>query len=676
MEQRLMFAKLCAILISGCVWYSLPVNASGKEPGVPPQNSKTQGEQKDKEFKIHVGVEEVRLDAVVLRKNHQATDLTEDDFEIYQDGKLQKVISCTYMNEYQPQEKIKTDSLRNSKAMPPVPAPILKREEVRRTFVFIVDNLTMPFEDVHFARMGLRRFVENEMQPGDLVAILQTAGGNAAIQMFTSDKRILLEKISNIKWLIDARTLKHSLPEPMAISYCIRALQDMPGHKYLMLITPAVSIPYGFANAFNVLADAALRAEVVIHTLPSSGLVFDEAPPAKECAIGNADCIAAIQRVDKPLSKKTGGLLLKNENWMVAKGGIGSVSEEIKGYYLLSYIPPPETFKGNLQSIYHRVRIRVKRSGYEVHTRDGFLGIPTPMFASARNSGSLQNAIFSPFQNSSLNINLSSGYIHDPQKGYQIKSWLHLDGKDLNIVEEKDGKRSLMLEAACVTSDMDSIQDSSAMRYEILPKKEGVPWIREHGLDFSLVLPVKKPGAYYVRVAVKDSGSGKIGSAYQFIEIPDLKKRRLTLSNIFFVNRDENLPWAWSTTPEEYQKQFYPDLRYDPRKSPALRNFLPDESIEYAAVIYNADTDKEQKPNLESQVTLFKDGKEIYRSEPAAVDLGGVNDFNRIPIRKKLTPNTSLQPGDYALLLQVKETQAKGKGRIAKQALDFKVLSK
>ena len=51
-----------------------------------------QAEDAGREFIIRIGVEEVRLDAVILDGNgHQVTDLTAQDFEIRQDEELQKV---------------------------------------------------------------------------------------------------------------------------------------------------------------------------------------------------------------------------------------------------------------------------------------------------------------------------------------------------------------------------------------------------------------------------------------------------------------------------------------------------------------------------------------------------------------------------------------------------------
>src|SRR5713226_9811644 len=77
------------------------------------------------------------------------------------------------------------------KNAPPVPPVALKADRVRRTIAIIVDDLGLSFESVHFVRKALKTFVDEQMQPGDLVAIVRTAGGNGALQQFTTDKTVL-----------------------------------------------------------------------------------------------------------------------------------------------------------------------------------------------------------------------------------------------------------------------------------------------------------------------------------------------------------------------------------------------------------------------------------------------------------------------------------------------------
>jgi hypothetical protein len=283
--------------------------------------------------------------------------------------------------------------------------------------------------------------------------------------------------------------------------------------------------------------------------------------------------------------------------------------------------------------------------------------------------------IFSPFRYNDLKINLAFGYIDDAPKGYLLRSWLHVDAGKLSIVEEQNGAGAIHLDISCVTSDVnDYMEGAGILKYAFRIKKENIAWVRKHGLKFSVSFPVKTPGAYYVRAAVKDPDSGKMGSAYQFMEIPDLKKHRLSLSSIFVIDREEDAAWIQTRTTSKSQSELQPDMRRDPRRSPAFRSFLPGESFEYMAVVYNAKSKDGVSPDLESQYILYRDGGELFKSERESLELSGVSDFKRIPIRKKVFLDAAAQPGDYALQLIVTDKQAKGKYSIATQAVDFEIL--
>ena len=69
--------------------------------------------------------------------------------------------------------------------------------------------------------------------------------------------------------------------------------------------------------------------------------------------------------------------------------------------------------------------------------------------------------------------------------------------------------------------------------------------IEKLGLLYSVSLPVKRPGVFQMRAAVRDATSGGLGSANQFIEVPDLSKGWLALSSIALraqVSKDHPTP--------------------------------------------------------------------------------------------------------------------------------------
>ncbi len=683
--------------------------ANGRGDQISSQNASAQTEKTERDVAVRITVQEVRLDAVVVDgKGRQIPNLTAADFEIFQDDIPQEVLSCVYITDQMADSAKPSLPAKASRGIPSIPTPMPVREKVNRVIAFIVDDLTYSFENFHHTRLALNRFVERQMQPGDLVAILRTSRGISALQMFISDKTQLRARIDTIRWgenvgrdLSPENLYSYFDGQLAALRYCIRALKDMPGRKALLLMTAQSTIPTELAglmnktsmipagspvrndpidylpmyqNAYNRLADEALRSGVVIHTLDIRGL---EAPFPDPSGFGGGPTyqMIAARAADAVnlLPIKTGGLFVKDTNFFV--NGIGEVNDALKGYYILSYVPPETTFKLNRRNIYHRIKIKVKRRGATVHARDGFYGVTETADETALAKNPLREAILSPFRYSDLKVNLASGYVNDPKAGYLIRSWVHLNAQNVTMTEKKGEGHFAAFETVCVTTDINGyIQDANIMKYEFRISDENLAWIRENGIRFTVLLPVKKPGSYYVRVAVKNQESGNVGSAYQFIEIPDLKKKRLALSNMFILGRDDNAAWIRSGVTEDLSQTWVkPVLNREASRSPALRSFLPGESFEYMTVVYNAEHDKDAAPDLESQFVLFKDGVEFFKSESQKVNLSGIHDFDRIPIRRRMVLGETLQKGDYALQLLVKDNDRRGKNGLASQSMAFEI---
>jgi VWFA-related protein len=88
----------------------------------------------------------------------------------------------------------------------------LSSGELRRVFAFVVDDLTIPYEDLPNVRNLLTDFVDNQMGDGDLVAIVRVYGGGGLLQQFTSDKRLLRRAISLITPQINTYSAFDNLP--------------------------------------------------------------------------------------------------------------------------------------------------------------------------------------------------------------------------------------------------------------------------------------------------------------------------------------------------------------------------------------------------------------------------------------------------------------------------------
>ena len=125
--------------------------------------------------RFKVGVDIVRIDAVVTDKDGNiVADLTADEFEITQDGEVQPITLAQYI----PIENRRAPAAPTAKAAPGAPAPLRApvthaarptTASIQRTIVLVVDDLGIAWENLEATRRALRRFVDEDVQEGDLV---------------------------------------------------------------------------------------------------------------------------------------------------------------------------------------------------------------------------------------------------------------------------------------------------------------------------------------------------------------------------------------------------------------------------------------------------------------------------------------------------------------------------
>ena len=153
--------------------------ASGQQPAVPAPDSPRP------EAVFAVTSTLVQLDAIVTdSKGHQVTNLTPADFQVFEDGKLQKLTHFSYVQITPVSKAAELKAAREKPSpssvatLPPPPLAQLRPEDVRRTIVLMVDDLGLSFKSMALVRNSLGKFVSEQMQPGDLVAVCRTGAGS------------------------------------------------------------------------------------------------------------------------------------------------------------------------------------------------------------------------------------------------------------------------------------------------------------------------------------------------------------------------------------------------------------------------------------------------------------------------------------------------------------------
>ena len=286
-----------------------------------PQNPSSQESQDV----IRITTNLVQTDVVVTDKNDQpVTDLKLGDFDVSDNGKKQELQFIEFVSL---DAGRRTDGIDASARIAPgidtSVARDLSARDVRRVIAFVVDDVTIPTEDLSRVRQMLTDFVENKMQARDLVAIVRTFGGKGLLEQFTTDKQILRRAISTLA----PRSIPPYLaltsneqgrvvtpPSPLAdatatdtinstsdvdapsegtnqvskgilalsvSNIVIDSLREIPGRKSLVLISGGLplfdltrngSLVGDVTPLFRKLTDNATRSGVVINTLDARGL--------------------------------------------------------------------------------------------------------------------------------------------------------------------------------------------------------------------------------------------------------------------------------------------------------------------------------------------------------------------------------------------------------------------
>jgi len=385
--------------------------------------------------------------------------------------------------------------------------------------------------------------------------------------------------------------------------------------------------------------------------------------PVEQLGLDRSTELFETQQGLKALAERTGGFAVVNNNDL--SKGIQRVLNDQKGYYLLGYRPDSETFDPK-KARFHKLTVRLKRPELNVRYRSGFFSIRDEAAKPAVKTPQQQilAALTSPFTSGEIDLRLTSLFADDAQTGAFMRSLVYVNGRDLKFNEETDGWQKATFEIVAMTfGDNGTVVDEVSRTETIRARADTLREIREKGLVATITVPIKKPGAYQMRVVMRDTGTSRIGSASQFIEVPDLKKGRLTLSGRLLQRLREQT--------ETGQKEFQSDEQRDV----AARSFPVGMDVQFGYGIYNAKLDQATNfSKLTMQFKIFHDGKEVFISREKDVKPVDEADSQRPLAEGMFTLARVTRPGDYVLQVIVRDLMEKGKTQIATQWIDFEVV--
>jgi len=648
----------------------------------------------------------VQIDSVVTdAKGHQVANLKPGDFQVLVDGKPQAITNFSYVHLDSPDAN--RPSLAPQALRKPLPsansADVLRPEDVRRSMVLVVDDLSLSFESMYYVRRTLRKFIDEQMQPGDLVALWETGRSNSVFQQFTSDKRVLLAAVENLHWnpvglgLVDpfapARAARPSggqrtgSADPLqdrradfaneraylrmnatagafdTLGQLMDELRPVGGRKAVVFFSdgidlPGISVP-GYhlqiprndelAIRFRRLIDKANRSGAVVYTVDARGLVY--LGPEQLGALGLS------QQGLMQLAEDTGGFATVNSNGL--SEALDRIEEEQKGYYLIGFKAPENIGTGNPGSKpdYHSIKVTVNVRGLRAHSRSGFFGetdeAARPKYDTRQ--AQMMAAVLSLFNKSDLHVRMTALYRRTVKGQNFVHNLLYVDPRDITFRTDLFGIRYAAIDIVILASGYGVDPLAALSRHITIDANEDkLKQLLKDGLLFTLDVPVKQAGPYQVRACVLDSTSRIAGSAGQYIDIPDLKKRHLAL-----------------TTPLIDDVSAPGQTRFNDVTS-AVREFHAGSRLAFA---FRIETDKDGRGpiapgRIDTQIQIYRDRTPILNNPVLVAPVPGRDGRS---VAGELRLSSSLAPGQY--YLQAIATDRGGKApRTASSWIEFQVV--
>ena len=266
-------------------------------------------------------------------------------------------------------------------------------------------------------------------------------------------------------------------------------------------------------------------------------------------------------------------------------------------------------------------------------------------------------------------MRLTTLFTQTLKSGPFVNALLHFDPRELKFTDEPDDWHKAAVDIVAITFGSDGQQvDATDKTWTIRLHAKTYEDVLKKGIVYSVHVPVKKAGGYQMRVVLRDPASEQVGSATQFVEVPDVSKGRLTLSGIVLTAGTPQ-PKAAEGGGAQAEGQVADE---DPNGTAAVRIFKPGAALVYGYQILNAQAGSDNKPQLEVQTRLFRDGQQIYTGKPAAMDTGAQQDPKRLVGGGRMQLG-QVAPGDYVLQVIVTDKLAKDKYRLAAQSMDFEI---
>ncbi len=531
-------------------------------------------------FTLHVNTDLVLTNVVVRDKKtgQIVSGLTAKDFTVLENGKPQQIRTL----DYESVDAVTAPAEGTVSGTSATATPVFnarggvdeKALENHRLIVLMFDLSSMEVEDLDRALAAARHYVNDQMQPADLVALVSYGTSPTVDQDFTADKTVLLRGLARYSG-IEGQGLQAGgtgstngtadvgasyTPDEneynyinidlklYAIADIAKSLERINAKKSLLFFSGGLTRT-GIENqaSLHAAVNAAVRANMSIYSADIRGL--QALPPVGDSQTGSLQGNAAYsgaavqnqldsnfdsQETLSTMASDTGGKAFFDTNNFAP--AFTRIQRDTAAYYMIGFRSSNLARDGK----YRRLTIRVHRNGVRLEYRPGYFA-PADFRHTTHEDREreLEAQLDSDLPATDLLVYLDAFYFRTGDNSFFVPISLIVPGSQIPFTQKSD-KDKATLDVIGVVKNRANVEVGN-VRDTVKLKLSASQQVRQKNVQYTTGFTLV-PGTYHLKFIVRENETGQMGSFEADITIPEYKKNALKLSSV--VLSSQSIPFA------------------------------------------------------------------------------------------------------------------------------------
>jgi VWFA-related protein len=548
----------------------------------------------------------------------------------------------------------------------PEPAGDIRYRD-RRLLAIYFDMTAMPQADQLRALEASRKFIDKQITPADLVAVMEFAGGAVKVlQDFTSDRDLLratidklivgegmgLDENANDESAADTGAafgqddaefnIFNTDRQLSALQTAVIMLGTLKEKKALVYFASGLRLN-GVDNQAQLRAtlNAAIRSNVSFYPIDARGLVaqapLGDATKGSPGGIGmytGASALATATGLQRSqdtlyaLASDTGGKALLDYNDLSL--GIVQAQKAISSYYIIGYYSTNTALDGKVR----RVSITVKELQAKLDYRQVyFAGKEFAKFTTADKERQLEEALMLGDPITDLTITMEVNYFQLNRAEYYVPVVMKIPGRELALARRGGAERTVIDFIGEIKDDYGSTVQNIRDKVDIKISGETAAQLLKRHIQYDTGYTLL-PGTYSIKVLARDNETGRIGTYLNKFTIPNLNKedKRIPISSVVLSSQRIDLKDALYTAGKDKAQLTNPLVQDGQKLIPSVTRVFS-KSREMFVYLQAYEPAAPAIQPLLAFVSFYRGHAKAFETPPLPVTEGLNNRLKTVPLK-------------------------------------------